>query len=57
MNYFSIETANELLPYTSFEEAVKECVLCGDNVDDVIGFGKKSTIQDITAHHFCLVGF
>lgn len=54
-NYFSIETENELLPYSSFEEAVQECVFCCDSADDVVGLGRKKTMEDITAHHFCLV--
>lgn len=42
--------------YTSFEEEVaKDCILCGQNTDDTIQFGRKITINDLTVHHYCLV--
>lgn len=47
---------NEVLAlYTSFEETTNKCVLCGEDVDDPMEFGRKITKADITVHHFCLV--
>lgn len=48
----------ELALYRSFDdETVEEekCSLCGRSDDEPLNFGKKITIDGITAHHFCLV--
>lgn len=47
---------NELALYNSFDEPVDEnCILCDSAVDKPSEFGKKITVDQITAHHFCLV--
>lgn len=50
---------NELALYDSIDEGKEEeekpCCFCAKNIIDPIKFGKKMTIADITAHHFCLV--
>lgn len=47
---------NDELPlYSSFEETVAECVLCGSSEDIPMELGKKITVDDVTVHHFCLV--
>lgn len=58
---FSSEKNNndELAFYTSFEEAPpaeEKCVFCGQSDENSFEFGKKVSFDNITAHHFCLVG-
>lgn len=48
------EEIGELPLYSSMEEA-KPCSFCGKELDDPVKLGKKVTVGDITAHHFCLV--
>lgn len=38
--------------YNSIEES-EPCCFCGKDFDDAIKFGKKVTVGDVTAHHFC----
>lgn len=38
-----------------FKMTSEICIVCKQNDDDVYRFGEKITIEDVTAHHFCLV--
>lgn len=44
----------ELALYTSIEEN-ETCCICGKDDDDATKLGKKGSVADITAHHFCLL--
>lgn len=47
----------QLALYKSFEEEIDNpCKLCKTNAIDPVNLGNKHTIEDVTAHHFCLVG-
>lgn len=47
---------NVLALYSSFdEEPLDECAFCGLGLDDSLEFGNKISIDNISAHHFCLV--
>lgn len=53
---YAREKNADLVLYTSFDEEIAEdCILCGQNTDDIIEYGRKITKNGITAHHFCLV--
>lgn len=36
-------------------EESKPCCFCGKDFDDAVKFGKKISVGDITAHHFCIL--
>lgn len=56
INFSDGNNAAELALYSSFDEAVEtQCVFCGQSKNDPIYLGKKITVENITAHHFCLV--
>lgn len=49
---------DSLIAYTSIdEEESDECVFCKQSEEDPLRMGFKKTIDDVTAHQFCLVCF
>lgn len=36
-------------------EESKPCCFCGKDFDDAVKFGKKVSVGDTTAHHFCVL--
>lgn len=53
---FSYDGDEDVLPlYESITEDKEPCCFCAKDTNEPMEFGKKITIDNITAHHFCLV--